>query len=80
MAGKGCARARRRVGYEPDVPACDRCAHFRGAHMELRNSTPQWHPNRCALHGFIVKARGCCDNWQCKKTGERFDSSLPANV
>ena len=75
MANKKGQRAKRRAGYEEDVPACDRCVHFRGQHMELRNSTPQWHPHRCALHGFMVKARGCCDSWQHKATGETLDAS-----
>lgn len=68
--GKAAARAKKRVGYEAEVPACDRCVHFRGQHMQLVNSTPQWYPHRCMLHHFNVQARGCCDLWKHKITGE----------
>ena len=73
MSLKRSARHKLKVGYEPDVAACDRCTHFQGQHMQLRNSMPQWHQHRCKLHHFVVHARGCCDHWQHKTTGETFD-------
>lgn len=68
--GKKGARSRKSVGYEHDVAACDRCAYFKGQYMELINSIPRWHKHQCTLHQFIVEARGCCDHWKHKRTGE----------
>lgn len=68
-------RRKLKVGYEPDVPACDRCIHFRGQYMQLQNSTPQWHQHRCKLHEFNVSARGCCNDWRHKRSGETLESA-----
>lgn len=74
VVGRKANNRRKRIGYIPDVPSCDRCVHFKGSYMELRNSTPQWHEHRCIKFDIVVAARGRCDHWKSKKTGETLNS------
>lgn len=62
------ARRRKRAGYEPDVPRCQTCQHFRKARLKLRNSLPYHVPTQCDLGDFIVEPTGCCDFW-CGRDG-----------
>lgn len=54
---------RRKAGYEPDVPRCQTCRHFRKAHLELHDSLPHWKHHWCKRGEFIVQPMGCCDHW-----------------
>ena len=69
LTGKRGHKLRAAIGYEPNVPRCDNCMHFRQQRTVLLNSMPHWQPPRCVKHRLRVEQHGLCNTWQ-SKTGE----------
>lgn len=77
--GRKASKIRKRIGYDPDAPRCSNCKHFRKSHLELKNSTPQYHQSRCKEYDVIIEENGCCDYWVCKRTGVTLILEEPKN-
>lgn len=66
LTGRRRTVALKKVGYEPSVPRCDTCKHYRGAQIKLFNSLPVSFDRRCLEHATRVTPVGVCDTWTGK--------------
>jgi hypothetical protein len=61
--------------YEPNVPCCSECVHFRQAFIKLTtNSNTKRINQHCHLGGFTVSRNGVCKNWT-GKDGSKLEAA-----
>lgn len=57
--------------YEPNVPRCSICQHFKASHIRLTTNSQSIRTNHhCRLGGFTCSPNGLCKFWSLNAGGK----------